>query len=68
MSREVVLPERPLCDLCATVGKRVPAAIDGRLPQGPWAYVCELHAELNGVTLGLGHGQRLIVEPQKEEA
>lgn len=38
----------------------VPAAVDGRTHQGPWANMCGSCFELLGVGLGLGRGQRLV--------
>jgi hypothetical protein len=37
------------------------AAYDGKTTQGPWAYMCEEHFQSNGVGLGLGRGQRLVL-------
>lgn len=39
----------------------VPAHYDGATIHGPWAYMCETHFESDGIGLGLGRGQRLIV-------
>ena len=58
-----VLDERPACDLCKAQGKTTPAAIDGKTRMGPWAYLCVPHFEVHGVVLGLGKGQRLLIDP-----
>ncbi len=63
---EVKLPELPPCDFCASWGRIREAHYDGKTAQGPWAYMCESHFKLHGIGLGLGKGQRLIVEKSKE--
>lgn len=54
-----VLVERPPCDLC----NQRPAAIDGKTTFGAWAYMCVPCHEQYGVGLGLGKGQRLLIDP-----
>ena len=54
---EVVVSERSKCDFCKEEAK-----YDGRTFIGPWANMCELHFEEYGVGLGLGKGQKLILE------
>jgi hypothetical protein len=61
-----VLDERPDCDFCREEGKQHPAAIDGRTHRGPWAYMCVYHWELHGVGLGVGKGQRLLIDPPRD--
>jgi hypothetical protein len=58
-----VLTERPDCDICKQQGRKRPAAIDGATRQGPWAYMCIPCHESYGVGLGLGKGQRLLIDP-----
>ena len=53
-----VLEERPPCDLC----RARPAAIDGQTRHGSWAYMCIPCHEVHGVGLGLGRGQRLLID------
>jgi|Deesub1362B_J571_1020462.scaffolds.fasta_scaffold12872_2 hypothetical protein len=53
----VVVTELPKCDLCEEV-----ARYDAKLPGGPWAYLCETHFFANGCKLGLGRGQRLVLQ------
>lgn len=53
-----VLDTRPACDF--QCGRK--AAIDGATRQGPWAYMCVPCHETHGVGLGLGKGQRLLIE------
>lgn len=53
----------PDCDI-HTFNKNqpgVPAAYDGKTWLGPWANMCEGCFAVNGVGLGLGKGQRLIL-------
>ncbi len=58
MGSSVEVLTLPECDFCAE-----PAAYDGRMRVGPWAYMCERHWEIHGVgQLGTGHGQRLILK------
>lgn len=42
--------------------KPVDAKYDGKTKGGPWAYMCQLHFDEQGVGLGLGKGQELYVE------
>lgn len=68
--KETRVTSRPDCDLCkaqADSGQRpknniFPAHYDGRTRMGPWAYMCQAHFQECGVGLGLGIGQRLIVD------
>lgn len=53
-----VLAVRPDCDFGC--GRK--AAIDGATKIGPWAYMCVPCHEVHGVGLGLGLGQRLLIE------
>ena len=53
---------RPTCDIC----RARPAAVDGKTVHGPWAYMCVPCFETLGVGLGLGKGQRLLIEPAKQ--
>lgn len=46
------------CDFCLA-----PAIYDAKTAAGPWAYLCDEHAETNQIRLGLGWGQRLRVSP-----
>ena len=47
----------PRCDFCPS-----DALYDGRTTAGPWANMCNLHFQQHGVGLGLGKGQRLVIE------
>jgi hypothetical protein len=58
-----VLETRPGCDLCQ--GR--PAAIDGKTVFGGWAYMCVPCHDAYGLGLGLGRGQRLLIEPTNYE-
>lgn len=44
------------CDFCLRK-----AMYDGKTRFGPWAYMCQMCFQDNGVGLGTGQGQRLIV-------
>jgi len=50
----------PLCDMCK--GFTTKAHYDCKTTDGPWGYLCEKHFRSNGMGLGLGLGQRLILE------
>jgi len=54
---EAIVPKKPKCDFC-----NAEAEFDGRTVLGPWAYMCNLHFGQYGVGLGLGRGQKLIVQ------
>ena len=56
------LTSRPMCDMCSDR----PAAIDGKTTFGPWAYMCMPCYDTYGVGLGLGKGQRLLIDPPDE--
>jgi hypothetical protein len=58
----VIVPGRPLCDICAQTGLKTRAFYDGATREGPWAYMCGTHFAEHGVGLGTGRGQRLIVK------
>lgn len=47
----------PKCDFCQS-----DALYDGQTTAGPWANMCNLHFQELGVGLGLGKGQRLVIE------
>jgi len=60
---EVAVLRLPPCDICELEG--VPpqlARYDGRTRSGRWAYMCEHHFRSYGIGLGLGRGQKLVVE------
>jgi hypothetical protein len=60
------VPELPSCDLCSMLGTYlVPARYDGATVHGPWAYMCEDHFRSDGVGLGTGRGQRLLLPDEK---
>lgn len=61
------VPELPSCDICSMLGVfMVPARYDGATVHGPWAFMCEDHFRSDGVGLGTGMGQRLILPDEKE--
>ena len=55
----------PACDFCKMAGVTPanPAAYDGKTRSGPWAYMCARHFKINGVGLGEGRGQKLVLVP-----
>lgn len=55
-SYQAVVAVLPACDFCGWV-----ASYDAKTQKGPWANMCEDHFQANGVGLGLGRGQRLVV-------
>ena len=59
---QVVVAERPPCDFCKSDGTIKPAMIDGKTKMGPWANMCNAHYRSYGIGLGLGKGQRLMIE------
>jgi hypothetical protein len=58
-----VLTERPPCDIC----KERPAYADGKTRMGPWAYMCAPCFETYGVGLGMGRGQRILIDAEGGE-
>ena len=55
--RETKVKTFPHCDFCPSG-----ALYDGQTTAGLWANMCNLHFQEHGVGLGLGKGQRLVVE------
>lgn len=52
----------PDCDICKyNSGVIREAHYDGKTRMGPWANMCEAHFQLDGLGLGTGVGQRLVV-------
>lgn len=47
----------PNCDICHARA----CVYDGKTKHGPWAYMCEPCYTKNGMGLGLGLGQRLVL-------
>ncbi len=59
----VTVTHIPDCDICQDAGGITEAYADAQLPGvGSWAYVCLSHYRSYGCTLGLGHGQELILD------
>lgn len=58
--------ELPKCDFCFREGKDKLASVDGatNTPNGRWANMCEYHFNRFGVGLGMGKGQRMIVDEE----
>lgn len=61
---EVTVAKLPNCDIHAYVHHKlgVLAAYDGKTKDGPWANMCEQCFKTHGIGLGLGKGQRLVLE------
>jgi hypothetical protein len=63
MSDKVTVSRLPECDIhkydLGVAG--VEAAYDGKTTRGPWANMCESCFQANGVGLGTGRGQRLVL-------
>ncbi len=57
MSTQVKVRSLPNCDICGDQAK-----YDGKTCLGPWAYMCPSCFLLDGIGLGLGIGQELILE------
>ena len=57
MSKEVEVKELPKCDICGTEK----AEYDGKTHSGPWANMCYGCFKANGIGLGTGKGQKLVV-------
>ena len=60
---EVNVEVLPKCDFCDSQ-----AVYDGKTKMAPWANMCAAHFKVYGIGLGLGRGQRLILnKKQKRE-
>ena len=62
----VIVTTLPKCDFCLAMGHNVNAIVDGKTTLGVWANMCARHFATKGIALGLGKGQRLILEGSKE--
>jgi hypothetical protein len=58
----VIMQSIPDCDVCKMSGETTPAYADASLTLGSWGYVCIQHFNLYGKGLGLGRGQRLLLD------
>lgn len=56
----------PNCDFCLAMRCKVQAEVDGKTTLGVWANMCARHFSTKGIKLGLGYGQKLILEGSKE--
>jgi len=64
--KEVTVIRFPLCDFCGQT-----AGYDGKTKYGSpggdsWAFMCERHFQEQGVGLGVGRGQKLVLAKKKE--
>ena len=64
-NRQAHVDALPSCDFCEQQGIKKPAKYDGRTNVGAWANMCQNHFFEYGVGLGLGKGQKLIVNNKK---
>ena len=65
---EVKVEKLPMCAFCRLEdGVENPALYDGRTIYGRWSYMCQKHFEKYGTGLGLGKGQRLLLEKKGGE-
>lgn len=62
---EVVVEALPNCDFCKEQGKETQANYDGRTVFGAWANMCHIHFGMYGTGLGLGRGQKLLLQKRK---
>ena len=65
---EVVVAELPDCNFCSIQGAKEPARFDFRSSNGQWAYGCYVHFLQYQGKLGLGQGQKLILEGELKDA
>lgn len=56
----------PDCDLCAQRGVYRQARYDGKTVFGPWANMCDADFEQFGTGLGIGKGQRLLIQGEED--
>jgi len=60
---ETVVNHIPACDICQGAQQDTKAYADARIPaNGSWAYLCAYHFDHFGCELGLGKGQKLILD------
>lgn len=58
MGKQVVVQALPKCDMCKD-GKL--ARYDAKTHRGPWANMCDTHFFLEGIGVGTGLGQYLLL-------
>lgn len=54
----------PPCDLCSD---GTPAQYDAKTRSGPWGNLCDLHFRREGIGLGLGRGQMLVLSKRAKQ-
>jgi len=54
-----IVAKRPKCDFCDNE-----ALYDARTHRGPWAFLCEKHFQEHGVGLGIGKGQKMVLDSE----
>ena len=60
---EVNVPELHKCQIC----KWRDALYDAKTKSGRWGFLCEYCFQEHGIGLGLGKGQKLIIEEENNE-
>jgi hypothetical protein len=61
-NEQLIVAKLPKCNFCDEE-----ARYDGKTIQGPWAYMCVEHYCKFGTGVGLGRGQRLVLQSDIEE-
>lgn len=64
MGTETKVESLPLCDLCKEIGEENEAHYDGMTVFGYWANMCDDCFAAVGTGLGIGVGQRLVLQEQ----
>lgn len=59
---KTIVSELPYCDFCKKHLLTNYAKYDAKTTLGPWANMCESHFAMYGKGLGLGIGQKLILQ------
>lgn len=56
------VPDLHKCDIPRCLRR---ARYDARLPEGRWGYICEQHALIFDISLGMGRGQLLLLPTEE---
>jgi len=54
---QTIVDKKPKCDFCDNE-----AVYDAKTHKGPWAFLCEQHFQEHAIGLGIGKGQKLVLE------
>lgn len=63
--KTAIVSEFPICDV---PGCEEPAEYDAKTRRGPWGYFCQTHFDQFGCRLGLGMGQKLVLESPEPQS